>query len=442
MSSYKKIVISIILVIVLTIACASGVNKNSNTSKSNNKISNIKNFPNENLYVLIALEYEKVKDLNSAINYFNILFKKTNNYEYFNKKIQLHFLLKQYNQIVRLMNDDIIENVKNTSYEISVLKIYTYSLMKTEDYDKAIKYLQKLVTIMPEDKKTEIMEVLAGVYFEKKDYKKSYKIFKEINKIKFDQKILITLSEIKFYYLDQKEEGIKILEDYLENNSGEMIVIAKLIKFYEGDMDKILFMLKKQYYSNKLSTNDKQSKYLKYFIVEVLAKKDINKAIKFLEDNKEESILLIELYRNSNNYQKAIKLSKKLYKKTNNLIYLAQEAICIFEKEKNKELILKDVVKKLTKVTQGIKNDFYDNYLAYILIDYNLDIEKGLELVNRALKIKKDDISYLDTLAWGEYKNKNYKEAYKIMKKIIDKIGLENKEIKFHWDEIKKQIKN
>jgi len=64
------------------------------------------------------------------------------------------------------------------------------------------------------------------------------------------------------------------------------------------------------------------------------------------------------------------------------------------------------------------KNPIYLNYLGYILIDYDIDPKKGIELVKQALNYKPHEWAYLDSLAWGYYKLHNCKKAYEIIKKI------------------------
>jgi len=103
--------------------------------------------------------------------------------------------------------------------------------------------------------------------------------------------------------------------------------------------------------------------------------------------------------------------------------------------------VLESVIKKFSKALEKVNNPVYQNYLAYLLIDYDKDIKKGILLVNKALEKEPDNIAYIDTLAWGEYKLNNCNNAYKQMKKVVDKAGLEEKEIKFHWEKIKECIK-
>ena len=59
----------------------------------------------------------------------------------------------------------------------------------------------------------------------------------------------------------------------------------------------------------------------------------------------------------------------------------------------------------------------------------------------KALKKEPKNLAYLDTLAWGEYKLNNCAEAYIQMKKVVDEAGLEDKEIRLHWEKIKECVK-
>ena len=59
------------------------------------------------------------------------------------------------------------------------------------------------------------------------------------------------------------------------------------------------------------------------------------------------------------------------------------------------------------------------------------------ERISNLLLQQPNNIAYIDTLAWGEYKIKNCKEANNQMKKVVDEVGLDDEEIKFHWEKIK-----
>ena len=51
-----------------------------------------------------------------------------------------------------------------------------------------------------------------------------------------------------------------------------------------------------------------------------------------------------------------------------------------------------------------------------MLIDHDIDVEKGIELVQKALKAEPDSLYYIDTLAWGYYKLGKCKDAYTLLK--------------------------
>jgi tetratricopeptide (TPR) repeat protein len=168
-----------------------------------------------------------------------------------------------------------------------------------------------------------------------------------------------------------------------------------------------------------------------------LEKKDINEAIKFLEESTADNEKLLNLYRSSNNYKKAYDLANKLYKESSNIDYLAQIAMIEFEMTENKKDVLASVIKKFEDVLVVLDNHVYQNYLGYILIDFDIDVKKGLALVKKALEKAPHNLAYIDSLAWGQYKLKDCKKAYDNMKKVVDSAGLDDKEIKLHWEKIK-----
>ena len=174
----------------------------------------------------------------------------------------------------------------------------------------------------------------------------------------------------------------------------------------------------------------------KILLVKYLAKNNVGNAINFLEENKEEDEILLNLYKITNQPQKAYDLLGNLFGRTNNLDYLAQQAIIQFEMAEDKRKILDEVIPKFERVLVT-NNSIYQNYLAYIYIDFDINIKRGLLLVKKALAQDSNNLAYLDTLAWGEYKVKNCKEALKQMKKVVDEVGLDDAEIKLHWQKIK-----
>jgi hypothetical protein len=172
-------------------------------------------------------------------------------------------------------------------------------------------------------------------------------------------------------------------------------------------------------------------------LLPLLEQKDIKLAIKFLENNKLNDLKLLSLYKRTNQLKKALNLMKDLYKKTKYIDLLAQIAILEFEVAKDKRKVLQSVIKKFEDVLAVLDNHTYQNFLGYLLIDYDIDVRKGLGLVKKALKKSPNNIAYIDSLAWGQYKLKECKNALQNMKIVVDEIGLDDNEIKLHWEKIK-----
>ena len=61
-------------------------------------------------------------------------------------------------------------------------------------------------------------------------------------------------------------------------------------------------------------------------------------------------------------------------------------------------------------------NDAYViNYLAYTWIEKGININKSLEMLKRANKLRPNDGFIIDSLGWAFFKLKNYKEAKKYL---------------------------
>jgi len=69
-------------------------------------------------------------------------------------------------------------------------------------------------------------------------------------------------------------------------------------------------------------------------------------------------------------------------------------------------------------VAQELENHTAMNNLGYILIDRNIDVNRGLALVEKALTFAPEEYSYLDSKAWGLYKIGKYEEALQIFEKL------------------------
>jgi tetratricopeptide (TPR) repeat protein len=83
------------------------------------------------------------------------------------------------------------------------------------------------------------------------------------------------------------------------------------------------------------------------------------------------------------------------------------------------------------------------DHFAYFLIDKDRNINKGMELINKALELSPDNYEYLDTKGWGLYKQGKYKEALEILQKSWDlrrKKAVYNHAAYLHLEAAKKAV--
>lgn len=143
------------------------------------------------------------------------------------------------------------------------------------------------------------------------------------------------------------------------------------------------------------------------------------------------------MYKRTNQNSKALELAKKLYKEDSNIDLLAQIAILEFESADDKKEVLDSVIKKFNDVLTVLDSHVYQNYLGYLLIDFDIDVKKGLLLVEKALAKAPNNIAYIDSKAWALFKLNRCNEAYSFMKKVVEEVGASDAEIKIHWEKIK-----
>jgi tetratricopeptide (TPR) repeat protein/AraC-like DNA-binding protein len=82
------------------------------------------------------------------------------------------------------------------------------------------------------------------------------------------------------------------------------------------------------------------------------------------------------------------------------------------------------------------------NNLAYLLIDKDLNLNEGLDLVETALKLKPDDSRFLHTKGWGLYKQGKSREALEILQRSWDLKPVYDHIIFLHLHEVKGAVLN
>jgi len=292
---------------------------------------------------------------------------------------------------------------------------------------KEAEYLLKLSTQAVD------LDLASNPYMYSGEFNKTVELLESAYEKSLNEGVLLRMSIIMDEYTNSRERAIQLLETHRRINiivSNELYF--QLISLYikDNNIDGILDTYKALY------ENSNDEKYLIKIIEAYAYKGDIDGAIKFLEKSNQLNETLYDLYKNRKDFDKALNLLSHFYKKDNNPIWLAEKAILIFEKAENKndEKMIKDVIKYFDKaILLGVDDSIYLNYYGYTLIDKGIDIRKGMKIISDALIQQPNNTYYLDSLAWGHYKINSCKEAYDMMKRVVELEGLDEPEIAKHW---------
>ena len=256
-----------------------------------------------------------------------------------------------------------------------------------------------------------------------------------------DERTLLQEVSLLEKQLKDRQEAIRLLETHLRlQPDASVAVYFKLIELYaqENRLDKVLELYKKLY------EKDPQQYFLQKIVKLSLYTHDLDGLIALLEKHpRGNEELLYRLYKEKKRIDKAIALAHQRYKESGQPKWLAEEAILRYEAARAKKKITPQVLKTFRRLfdealKKGLDDSLYLNYYGYTLIDHDLDIERGISLVRRALKQQPDNSYYLDSLAWGIYKLGRCDRAYRIMEKVIANQGLQEPEIRMHWESIRK----
>ena len=91
-------------------------------------------------------------------------------------------------------------------------------------------------------------------------------------------------------------------------------------------------------------------------------------------------------------------------------------------------------------LTSEPENHIAMNNLGYMLIDRDIDVNRGLSLVEKALHYLPGESSYLDSKAWGLYKIGKYEEALKILEG-LEASGMKADELWLHLAKVCEALK-
>ncbi len=387
----------------------------------------------EEFSLLLQALYLKYTDPTAkTYDIFYKLYKTTGNPEYLYEAIKniMRYRPKEIDKALEMVKEGLKTNPDSEKLNNMLVTLY----LKKDKFKEALKVTQKLL----KKRKTKKYYLYAAIsYLGMENFQKAIEYYKKAYELSQDVDILNQMVTILYKFMGKKDEAVKLVKEYIRKKGCDYYVCNRLAEIYiqNGDLENAVDIYKKMYEKYK------EKKILKKIVEIYLYLNKPKEAVNYVISTGGNEDVLIEIYISEKNYDKAYEIAKKLYEKTKDPKILAKVAILEYEKAKKKDKkLLNSIVKKFEKAMPSLSpfdqaNALFYNYYGYLLIDHDIDVDKGIKYVKKALRLEPSSIYYLDSLAWGYYKEHKCKEAYEIMDKIIDKT--DEQEIIDHYNIIK-----
>ncbi|BBG65712.1 hypothetical protein NNO_1009 [Hydrogenimonas sp.] len=427
----SRYLVTTIVLLLFFAACSQKNQPFSDGVQSGHKDSRLRSFKYENDYIIHALYYKEHKAYARAYTLFKELYDKTGRPEYLREAVKLLIALKDYDEALKDLKILIEEDPKS----VELYRLMTIANMKSGKKSAAIESAKRALALDPDNIKN--VDMIASIYLAEGDNRKAYEVYEKYYEKHHDDDSLIRMASILFHKLREPKKTVNLLETHSKIIGCSEKVCLFLVEIYsqQNNLDDLASVYERLYESTG------KSEYAQKAAEIYTYEKRYGKAILILESSKADKRLLLAVLKQSRKFKKAMKLAKELYDETLDPVWLAEYGILLYESADNKDnpALLEKVESTLSSaLAQGVDDALYLNYLGYLLIDHDLDIERGMKLVKKALKTDPDSPFYLDSLAWGYYKLGNCTKALDVMEKVVEKMGLNDKEIKSHWEKIRR----
>lgn len=390
------------------------------------------NETKQSAYLLCALTALGEKNLSEAKYCFEKLYDVSKQSRILVELININSHLGEHEKNTQLLQNAILRDQTN----IDLKRLLAANYIQTKEYEKAKELANEIAKT---GKRHEDYDMSANLYYLSGDFKNAVKNLKIAYSIKPQETYLDRMATIMFSELDKKNEAIALYETHIRLYGCSKFICERLMTAHQ-EMGNVKAM---QEISKKMYFKFKDQKSARKTIELYLTGGDMDGLALFLEKTSADDKTLLEVYKLKKAHAKAAKLAMSLFKKTGNYDYLALNAIFTFEAagKKASHRLVKSTVDKLTKAVSHVDNDIYYNYLGYLLIDYDIDVQRGIELVSMALAKNAESPYYLDSLAWGLYKQKKCREAKEIMDMKYFAEVMEDESVMEHLNAINKCIK-
>lgn len=378
-------------------------------------------------YAIIAMDAYERQDFATASRFFEKLYDIDPRKEYLIDAIKSASMVKDFDRVKHL-----IEKGKGEFGNDRFINRYlvAYYLDKRE-IDKAQEIVKQLLREKPTEKDYELAGILASVQGETARAKH---YFQKAYRLTHSPKALLRLSDLLIRN-GQSDEAIRLMETHTSLYGCDKAVCSVLVQIYteRQDVDALERLYKKLYLKTK------EPLYANALLELWVFQKQYDKGIAFVKRHHLDKEILLDLYTAKKDYKHGYKTAMALYQERNDPKFLAKAAILEYEGSRVKSSkLMQSVIRKFEQSVYQLDDPLYYNYYAYLLIDHDIDIKKGIELVRKALAKEPHSLYYIDTLAWGYYKEGKCAEAWKLMHPFEQE---QEAEIVEHIQKIKKCLK-
>ncbi|OFI48764.1 hypothetical protein CFF27374_03295 [Campylobacter fetus subsp. fetus] len=257
-----------------------------------------------------------------ALEVFYMLYKTTKKPIFLKEALKIAFVIKD-DRLDELITD--AREILNADYDVIRIEIGYYILKSQikDAKDLALNLIQK------ESNNSINHSILATIYLFNDEPIRALKEFKKAYEIEGSEENLLKLVDMLDNKLDRTNEAIRYLNNWIGENGCSKPVCFTLLNIYsaKGELDLMIEVYIKLYEAYE------ESDFLNRALEILLYKKDVISAKELLEKYSFNEPILMEIYAELKEFQKAYNVAQDLYNRSQNPEYMARMAIYKYEQE-------------------------------------------------------------------------------------------------------------
>ncbi len=390
-------------------------------------------YVDENTLILFALDAQTRNSNAEAVGYYDLLYARTSDKVYQESAMGALINGGYYNDVVARLLEKRKQGEELSEQDLHYL-IIAYMAKKEIEHAKA-----EAIALVDKNPVEENYLMLAEVYLAQQDFINGLATLEEAYQLNYSEKALDRIAVVIYTNMNSPYQAIARIEQHSKTFGYSLILTKRLAAFYGDQRDEEGLL---QCYPHLYALEPSEANADILIQLYWNAKK-VSELMQFLERTHANDDLLLKIYTSQKMFPKAIVLSEKLYDETGDIDYLGQKAIYQYEGANNRgdKKLLDSVIADLTKVVETKEEGYYLNYLGYCMIEHDRNVTAGIAYVKRALSIEPDSGYFIDSLAWGYYKQGECDKAGILMEKVVELLGAEDPEVKAHLKAINTCIK-